>query len=236
MKLSIIICTHNSGERLRKTLDSILSQDADDFEVVIIDGASTDGTINIIKEYELKFNGKLRWISEPDSGVYNAMNKGVKMARGEYLNIVGAGDWLEKSALKAAYKCIEENPETDAVQGVLRIWSKDLMNFNLVQTSPKKLATVPMQHPSLYYKKELHNKYGLYDESYKIVADYLFCMKAFYVGRARVTPFDAVVDNYLLDGMSSNNDELCEEENIRARKSLGLNRFRFLRNIIMFFK
>lgn len=236
MQLSIIICTYNSAGRLEKTLDSILPQNADDYEVVIIDGASTDGTIEIIKNYESKFAGKLRWVSEKDNGIYEAMNKGVKMAQGKYLNVIGAGDWLEENALMNVYNFMSKNPKIDAVQGILRIWNRDLSQYNLVQTKPKKLPTIPMQHPALYYKKELHDKFGLYDESYEIVADYLFCMKAFYLGKASVVAFDEVVGNYVLDGKSSLNDDLCEKENFRARKSLGLNSFGFFSKFINFFK
>ena len=100
MKLSIIICTYNVVERLRKTLDSILEQNIGDYEVIIVDGDSNDGTLDIIKEYEIFFQGKLKWISEKDTGIYNAMNKGGRSAKGEYLNINGAGEWLEKGVLK----------------------------------------------------------------------------------------------------------------------------------------
>lgn len=221
VKLSIIICTYNAEKRLAKTLDSILKQRVNDYEVIIVDGKSGDGTIEIVKEYAKKFERKLRWISELDSGIYNAMNKGVKMAQGKYLNIVGAGDWLEEGALKKIYKCIRNNPRADAVYGVLRMWEKDLKKNHLLQTHPNVLDKTPMQHPALYYKKTLHNVYGLYDESYDIVADYLFCMKAFFIGSAKATPINVVVDNYVLDGISIDIAK-CERENLRARRSLKL--------------
>lgn len=231
MKLSIIICTHNSEENLIKTLDSILCQSTDDFEVVIIDGDSSDGTVDVLREYEIKFEGKLRWISEKDNGIYEAMNKGVKMAKGEYLNVVGAGDWLELEALEKAFECIEKNSYPQAVQGKLRVWDKDLKNSYLLQTFPDSLATNPMQHPALYYKKDLHKKYGLYDESYRIVSDYLFCIKAFLIGKEKVIAFDSVVDNYVTDGISSIDTQRCEKENFRARRELGLIPNRLMRFI-----
>lgn len=222
MKYSIIICTYNVAERLQKTLDSILAQVSNDFEVVIIDGASKDETQDVIKNYERKFSGKLKWISEPDSGLYNALNKGVKMARGEFLNVVGAGDWLEKDALEQAEKCIKKYPEAEAVYGRTRVWDKNLANSRLLQTSPDQLPTSPMQHPSLFYKKTLHDKFGLYDESYRIAADYIFCLKAFFLGKSKAQPFDAVVDNFVMDGISSKRQFLCLKENYRARKEAGV--------------
>lgn len=231
MLFSIIICTYNDAEKLKKTLDSLAMQSFDDFEVVVIDGKSKDDTVEVLKSFEKRFNGRLKWASEPDAGIYNAMNKGIDLSQGRYLNIVGAGDWLEKDALLSAAQCIEKNPDADAVYGILRMWSKDLEKSDDVQTLPGDLVHTPMQHPALYYRKLLHDKFGLYDESYKIAADYLFCLKAFYVGGSEVVAFDTIVDNYVLDGVSATNEDLCIKENIRARRSLKLIPNRFMRFI-----
>lgn len=236
MQLSIIICTYDSVGRLEKTLDSILVQNIEDYEVVIIDGASTDGTVEIIKNYESKFNGKLRWISEADNGIYEAMNKGVKMAQGKYLNIIGAGDWLEKGVLSEILQSMGENCEVDGVYAKTRVWDKDIATNRVVQTSPDVLPVHPMQHPALYYKKELHNKFGYYDESYKIVADYLFCLKAFYFGKASVKLIDIVTVNFVMDGKSSVCGKECELENSRVRKALGIKTKLKIINPIKFIK
>lgn len=230
MKLSIIICTYNSGGRLERTLDSILSQDEDDFEVIIVDGASNDGTVEIIKDYEAKFDRRLRWISEKDNGIYEAMNKGIGIAKGEYLNVVGAGDWLEKNALVSVFECIKKNPDADAVYGILKMWNRDLKENYLLQTGPENLLTQPMQHPALFYKKKLHDKFGLYDESYRVVSDYLFCMKVFLLGKAKAVSFDSVVDNYVLDGISTD-VKTCKKEGVRAQRELKLIPNRFMRFI-----
>jgi len=222
MKFSIIICTLNSVQSLSKTLNSILTQTHNDYEVVIVDGVSTDGTREMIVEYEKKFFGKLRWISESDNGLYDAMNKGVRTAKGEFLLVVGAGDWIERDALENARKCIEGNPDADAVYGKTRIWDKNLQNNHTVQTSVKDLPILPMQHPSLVYKKTLHDRFWMYDEKYRIVADYVFCIKAFYLGGTSVFPFDSVVDNFVMDGMSSKNRFGVLLENIRARREYGM--------------
>lgn len=235
MKVSIIVCTFNSAKRLPKTLDSLLAQPFDAYEVVIVDGASTDETLEVIKAYENKFNRRLRWISEKDSGIYEAMNKGIAMAQGEFVVFIGAGDWLEKDALEKASKCIDKNPEADAVFGKTRIWNADLKNSRLVQTGPEYLPCHPMQHPSLFYRKSLHDKFGLYDESYRIAADYAFCLKAFYDGGAMVSAIDAVISNFVTDGMSSKNNFRVLRENMRARKEFGL-KTNFLREIKFYIK
>jgi glycosyltransferase involved in cell wall biosynthesis len=236
MIFSIIIATRNAAGRLPKTLDSLLVQTLGDFEVIVIDGASSDGTQKVIKEHEQKFQGKLKWISEKDSGLYNAINKGVKMAGGEFLNIVGAGDWLEPDALEQASRCIEKYPEVDAAYGKTRVWDEDLKTSRLLQTSPEQLPIQPMQHPSLYYKKTLHDKFGLYDENYKIAADYVFCLKVFYNGKAQAQVFDAIADNYVIDGISATKEGLCVKENFRARREAGVKTKASLREALNFVK
>lgn len=93
MKISIITTTYNSLLTIGDTLDSILNQSYGDFESIIIDGISTDGTLDVIKEYQLKFNGKLRCLSEPDCGIYDAMNKGIKMATGDIIGVLNSDDF-----------------------------------------------------------------------------------------------------------------------------------------------
>lgn len=235
-KFSIIICTYNVAGLLPKTLNSLLHQTIDDFEIIIIDGKSKDDTIQIITDYAKKFGEKLKWISEKDSGVYNAMNKGLKMASGEYINIIGAGDWLEEDALEQAGKCISKNPFVDAVYGVTRVWEKDMGKSRLKQTLPHMLPAHPMQHPSIFIKKTLHEKFGFYDESYRIAADYAFCLKVFYKSGISLACFDFVVDNFVMGGLSSTNQIKTFRENKRALAEVGLKYDGFLRQIVTYYK
>ena len=96
MKLSIITVTYNSEKTLRDTIESVLSQTYTDYEYIIVDGASKDNTINIVKEYEPKFEGRMRWISEPDKGIYDAMNKGIKMSTGDVVSIINSDDFYHR--------------------------------------------------------------------------------------------------------------------------------------------
>jgi len=222
MLFSIIICTYNSKEKLPKTLDSILAQNFSDYEVVVIDGVSTDGTVEVIKKYEKIFLNRLRWISEKDRGIYEAMNKGVRMARGKFLNVVGAGDWLEADALKKISEEIEKNPQAKAFYGKTRIWNEKKTKNWLVQTLPKILPTQPMQHPALYYQKELHQSFGFYSEEYQIASDYLFCLKVFHFGKIPVISLDSVLVNFVSDGISSKKRWQCLKENWKIKRVLGL--------------
>lgn len=222
MLFSIIICTHNSKEKLPKTLDSILAQNFVDYEVVVIDGASTDGTVEVIGKYEKKFAGRLKWLSEKDAGIYEAMNKGVRMAGGEFLNVVGAGDWLEAGVLKKVSEKIEKAPQVKAVYGKTRVWDEKKTKSRLVQTLPELLPVQPMQHPALYYRKELHQQFGFYAEKYQIVSDYLFCLKVFHFGKIPVASLDLVLVNFVSDGVSSKKKWQCLRENWEIKRTLGL--------------
>lgn len=220
--LSTIICTHNVVGRLERTLDSIVVQDFADGEIVVADGASTDGTVEALTRYEAICNGRLRWVSEPDRGIYDAMNKAVAMARGEYVNIIGAGDWIEDGILHAVADVVRGDPSVDAVYGKTRIWDRDRQHARIVQTMPCDLAIYPMQHPALYYRKTLHDTFGLYDTTYAIAADYLFCLKAFYKGHVHVEAIDRVASNFVKDGVSSRRKYTSLWENYRAKKAVGL--------------
>ena len=98
MFLSIITVCYNSAGTIRQTFESVLQQDFNDYEYIVVDGASTDGTLGIIQEYLPKFNGKMRYVSEKDNGIYDAMNKGIRMAQGEVIGLVNSDDFYEKNA------------------------------------------------------------------------------------------------------------------------------------------
>ena len=100
VKCSIITVSYNSSKTIEKTINSVLSQTYKDVEYIIVDGASSDGTVEIIKEYEPLFEGRMKWISEPDNGIYFAMNKGIQMAKGELIGIINSDDWYENDAVE----------------------------------------------------------------------------------------------------------------------------------------
>ena len=99
MKISIVTATYNSGESLRDTLESVLSQTYDDYEHIIVDGGSTDNTLDILREYEPRYNGRLKWHSEPDRGIYDAMNKGIARATGELVGLLNSDDFYTSDGL-----------------------------------------------------------------------------------------------------------------------------------------
>lgn len=183
MKISLITATYNSAATLRDTFDSVLMQTHDDIEYWVIDGGSKDNTICIIKEYEPKFNGRMLWISEPDNGIYDAMNKGISMASGDIVGILNSDDFFfDKNVLEeinnAFTKC-----DTDCIFGNLVYVDAD--NTDIVQRIWKgseykegrfKYGWVPA-HPTFYVRRECYEKYGCYDLSYQVSADFELMMR-----------------------------------------------------------
>lgn len=121
MKISIVTATYNSGESLRDTLESVLSQTYDDYEHIIVDGGSTDNTLDILREYEPRYNGRLKWHSEPDRGIYDAMNKGITRATGELVGLLNSDDFYTSDDVLAS---IAENYQSGG--GRCRVWRRVL--------------------------------------------------------------------------------------------------------------
>lgn len=172
MRLSIITINYNNVEGLKKTIQSVVSQTFRDFEWIVIDGGSTDGSKDLIEQYASHFS---YWVSEPDNGIYNAMNKGIKVATGDYCLFLNSGDSLCDDSIIDAF--CQLRPTADIVAGNL------IVNDSIydVRISPDEeelnyqfMCDNTILHPSSFIKRELFFKYGLYDESLKIVADWKF--------------------------------------------------------------
>ena len=205
-KLSIITINYNNVGGLQKTMRSVLDQTFKDYEYIIIDGGSTDGSADVI----LTSSSRLTyWISEPDKGIYNAMNKGILQAKGEYLQFLNSGDWLiDENILskifdiprtaEILYGDLNEILATGEVkrQVPLSVERLTLANFN-----SNTHATI--QHPSSFIKNALFEK-GLYDENYKIIADIKFFIERVIMQHCTVEYLPYVITNFNLEGLSSN--------------------------------
>lgn len=178
MKISIITATFNSEQTLRDTLDSILRQTYKDVECIIVDGASKDGTMDIVREYEPRFEGRMRWVSEPDMGIYDAMNKGIRMASGDVVGVLNSDDFYYDE------RVVEDIADAFGHDGV------DCVYGNLVFVDAKDKSAVVRTwkgskyesgaflrgwhpaHPTFYAKRGCFEKYGSFDLSYAVSADF----------------------------------------------------------------
>ena len=211
MKISLITATYNSAETLRDTLQSVLNQTFKDVDYIIIDGNSKDNTIDIVKEFEPKFEGRLRWISEKDKGIYDAMNKGVKMAQGEVVGILNSDDFFASDdVLEKVNAAFTENPIIDGVYADVRYvdWNdtgKTVRMFSGKDFKREKICWGQMPpHPSFYVKRECYDKYGLYSLDYPICADYDMFVKMIWIGNIKTLYINDIFVNMRSGGTSSN--------------------------------
>lgn len=183
--ISIITATFNSAKTLKDTIQSVLRQTNKDFEYLIIDGGSTDETIDIVKSYESEFSGRLKWVSEKDQGIYDAMNKGIKMASGDVVGILNSDDYFTSDdilqTVADAFKC----QEIDAIYGDTHFIrdgnpQKCIRYYSSRMFRPfwLRFGFMPA-HPSFYCKREIFDKAGLYSLDYKIGADYEMMVRLF---------------------------------------------------------
>ena len=187
MKLSLITVTFNSGKTLACTIESILSQSYPNVEYIIVDGASKDNTISIIKEYEPKFNGRMKWISEPDKGLYDAMNKGIRMATGDVVGIINSDDFYHRPDILQNVADAFSVQSVQAVYGDVRFVNDDNLDktvryYSSKSFSPKRFRFGFMPaHPTFFTYKKFFEEYGYYKMGYRIAADYELLTRFLYV-------------------------------------------------------
>ena len=210
MKISIVTAAFNSAATIRDTFDSILSQNFDDYEYIVVDGKSRDETVDIIKEYEPKFNGKMRWISEKDSGLYDAMNKGIRMASGEYVGILNSDDFFaDENVLSSIAETLENNP-VDAIYGDVDYVRPDDLKCVVRHYSSANFKRWKMRiglmpaHPTFYARKELFDKIGYYRTDYKISADYELLLRFIFVNGITTYYIPKVFVTMRVGGVSTN--------------------------------
>jgi len=179
MKITLITVCFNSESTIQDTLESVLHQTFKNYEYLIIDGKSKDRTIEIVKEYEPKFNGRLRWISEKDKGLYDAMNKGIQKASGDIIGILNSDDILANhKTLEIIEKTFLKN-RCDGTYSDLEIRDEKLEKVErkfIARKGNYKLGWYP-PHPTLYLKRKVYQKHGFYNQEYRIAADYDFMLR-----------------------------------------------------------
>ena len=201
MKISIITISLNSEKTIRKTIESIVSQDMGDAELeyIIIDGKSSDGTMDIVKSFGDAIS---RVVSEPDDGIADAFNKGIKMATGDVIGIINSDDQLTPGALKAVAEAFDD--ETDVVFGnILRVHKDGSEHENKACPDPGRLKSgMAMCHQAVYIRRSAHEKYGLYDKSCRYVMDRELLLRM-YLGGAKFRYIDVCLARYYDGGVSN---------------------------------
>ena len=220
IKLTIITVSYNAVATIEQTISSVINQSYPNIEYIIIDGGSTDGTVDIIKKYKDKI---AYWISEPDGGIYDAMNKGIKVATGEYVYFLGADDTLIDISIIQAVVCdMSDNPSDIYSYGVYCVNNKLMQKYVGNSHAKKHLDVVDMvPHQGLFVKRSIAVKLP-YDVNYKITADYKFFLQCYRNKEISIRYEDYPVALYAMDGVSSNSVRELRNERIKIFKELGL--------------
>lgn len=192
MKFSIITATYNSAATLRDTMESILRQNYTDYEYIVVDGASKDGTVDIICEYEPQFEGRMRWISEPDRGLYDAMNKGISMATGDVVGLLNSDDfYTSDDVLATVARELSGIDALDAIYGDVHYVNDEDLTKQVRYYSSRRFTRKRMRmgympaHPSFYVRRECYERYGTFDVSYRVAADFDNLLRLIYVNGIR---------------------------------------------------
>jgi len=229
-RFSIITVSFNNAKSIVETIESVLSQDYTDFEYLIIDGGSTDETLEILQEYD----GKLSWISEPDNGIYDAMNKGWKMAKGEFVAYINADDFYNHThVLSKMDKALSQNQEASAGYGdlayvdadntekIIRYWKTG--NYNL---SSFLFGWMP-PHPTFFLKKEAFEKFGGFkDTILKSAADYELILRMLCKHKLKTVYCKSLLVRMRVGGISNRNIENRMRGNREDRLAWELNQLK----------
>jgi glycosyltransferase involved in cell wall biosynthesis len=203
MRLSIITINYNNVAGLRQTIESVVSQKGQDFEYIIIDGGSTDGSVDVIKKYTNKID---YWVSEPDSGIYNAMNKGTRAANGDFCLFLNSGDWLfDATVVENIIPYLDGKFEI--VEGFTWLVSIDKIrrhnSGHPVSLSVPYFVSYSLSHPSSFIKRKLLLERP-YKEDFKIVSDWIFFFESFLFDHVCYKPVDVNTTYFDTTGISSN--------------------------------
>ncbi|BAY11975.1 glycosyltransferase family 2 protein [Calothrix sp. NIES-2098] len=201
MKISIITPSFNSERTIEKTILSVICQkNNSSIEYIIIDGGSTDSTCEIIKRYLDRID---LFISEPDAGPYDAMNKGVRRATGDIIGIINSDDWYHENAIKIVETEFSKNPDIDIIYAPVDNYFSGNYIATFIPGSLNKLSIrFTLNHPSCFIKKTAYNLVGLYDLKYKITADYDLILRL-YLSNLKFHFVNTSLAAYSLNGMSS---------------------------------
>ena len=246
MKISLITITYNSAKTLEDTLKSVVEQTYSDVEYIIVDGASKDKTVSIIEEYEPLFKGRIKWISEPDKGLYDAMSKGIQMATGDVVGILNSDDFFtSRDVLQKVAEAFEQDSQLDAVYGDVHFVHPNNLNKCVRYYSSKvfkrdlmRMGFMPA-HPSFYIRRECFEKYGLYKTDYKVAADFEFLLRVIYKAKIKTKylPIDMVTMR--TGGASTSGIESHKrimKEHLRAFRENGLYTNRLLLSLRYIYK
>ena len=229
MKLSIITPTYNSEKTISRTIESVQQQGYDNYEHIIIDGLSNDNTVNIVKEY-MKNDNHIILVSEKDDGIYNAMNKGIRMSSGELIGIINSDDYYEPNAFSIVLDNYDSSIKYQVIYGLLR----KILNGKEYEIYSRKIEEINkhmIPHPTCFVTRDTYEKFGMFDENYRLAADYEMMVRFSFNKEIEFICVNQIIANYTMGGASGT--QKSDLEAITIRKKYGLiNLFQYFIRLI----
>lgn len=198
--VTIVTVCYNSETTIERCMQSVLNQTYDNIEYIIIDGESHDQTMNLIKKYQKKFGERMRVISEPDQGIYDAMNKGIREASGRIIGILNSDDYYVRDAVENIVS-VWNGKGMQILYGLMRTM-KEGKEYSLSRLSHYFLHEQMIWHPACFVTEDVYKVIGDFDTKYRSVADYDFMLRAYDSGKVQFVPVDATIVNFSEGGMS----------------------------------
>lgn len=223
-KVSIITVVYNGVKTLEETINSVLKQTYPNIEYIIIDGGSSDKSIDIIKSYAEHIT---HWVSEKDNGIYDAMNKGIKASTGDLIGIINSDDWYEPNAVENVVKAYAANPGIDVFHGLLRFVDSQGNFKSIAGHHISFISSGMIEHPTCFISTKLYKQIGLFDTQYKAAADYDFINRAV-KHKANFLFIDAIIANFRVGGITSTAISV-QEELLLKYKHRHISRAKYLR-------
>ncbi len=218
MRISIITINYNNVKGVKKTIESVVAQSYNNIEYIVIDGGSTDGSVDVIEEYSDQIS---YWVTEKDRGIYHAMNKGVAQASGDYCMFLNSGDYLVGPTI------IEEISNEfisneDVIFGLLKTYPSSIIGYtdiHLPLTMQDFFERSPVPHPASFIKMDLFRD-TKYDEKLRIVSDWKFFLQSIVFRGCTCKKLEKIITIFEDEGLSSSNMELCNNERTTVLKEL----------------
>ena len=215
--VSIITVSFNSSKTIEQTILSVLQQTYSPIEYIIIDGGSTDGTIEIVKKYADRI---AYWVSEPDKGIYDAMNKGVQASHGELIGIINSDDWYDLDAIEKVVKLFEKKGGVDVIHGGIRFYENERYKTKYCPKIEEiNLCMIP--HPACFISKKAYEKFGLYNTDFRIAADYDLVARI-YAQKGKFIHCDQLLANLRMGGASDVENDKGQQESLHIKEKYNL--------------
>jgi len=240
--VTIITVCLNSEKFIKDTIESVLNQTYKNIEYIIIDGQSKDNTLNIIKEYEPKFEGRMKWITEPDKGIYDAMNKGIEKSNGEIIGIINSDDWYENNAVEIAVNTYKKiNKEKIIIIGAFNSvrHNKEVIKPFYCEIDPNDAISFfskNINHQAAFVTKIVYKTTGLFNPKYFVVGDRDFFYRASQVQQIEFFIFRKILSNARRGGISSEKGLKSIWLFTREKYMLQQGRIKLINNIYHCFK